>query len=231
MQKIGCAEPLLFCKARKPDSKTSCCANIIMPRCHMTCHMITFQYCYRQLTRVTGELEVYTANQKPPSPPLYKRTCRFLVMQHCCLETVRNITLSRSMSMEQSQMLRCGRVAGNFVVEASFALCILPCRHSCSHSRSLRELWFAEPESHLAVVRSFAWSGSSDCYSLLCSGPQRDGVVAALGPACAHAGGLDAEHSAVEQPDEWKVGNDDGGGAFSHVPVYPSVVKYIRERT
>ena len=54
--------------------------------------------------------------------------------------------------------------------------------------------------------------------------------MAALGFASGDAVGADAEYSAIEQPDEWQVGDDDRCGAFPNIPEYPSVAERFRER-
>lgn len=54
--------------------------------------------------------------------------------------------------------------------------------------------------------------------------------MAALGFAAGDAVGADAEYSAVEQPDEWQVGDNDGRGAFADIPVCPGIAERFRER-
>lgn len=54
--------------------------------------------------------------------------------------------------------------------------------------------------------------------------------MAALGFASGDAVGADAEYSAIEQPDEWQVGDNDGCGAFPDIPVRPSIAERLRER-
>lgn len=54
--------------------------------------------------------------------------------------------------------------------------------------------------------------------------------MAALGFASSDAVCTDAEYSAVEQPDEWQVGDDDSCSAFPDIPIRPSIAERFRER-
>lgn len=83
------------------------------------------------------------------------------------------------------------------------------------------------PKRHLAVVRHLppASRGGSRGDFRLPPRAQRDLVRAAFRAASASAGalGADAKDSAVEEPDEGKVGDDDGCGGLADVPVDPGV--------